>query len=68
MSKPAVHHRRLIVTAGVTAFGLVSVTAMVVCYALERRSRWFILTFVMGAFFIGGQIYEYTELVSEGVS
>jgi hypothetical protein len=28
-----------------TAFGLVVVMAMVVCYALEDRSPWFILTF-----------------------
>jgi len=28
-----------------TAFGLVSVTAMLICYALERRSRWWILGF-----------------------
>ncbi len=28
-----------------TSFGLIAVTAMVVCYALERRSRWFILAF-----------------------
>jgi hypothetical protein len=28
-----------------TVFGLFSVTAMLVCYALERRSRWFILAF-----------------------
>lgn len=28
-----------------TIFGLIAVTAMVVCYALERRSRWFILAF-----------------------
>jgi hypothetical protein len=28
-----------------TAFGLFAVTAMLVCYALERRSRWFILAF-----------------------
>jgi hypothetical protein len=26
-------------------FGLFAVTAMLVCYALERRSRWFILAF-----------------------
>jgi len=26
-------------------FGLLSVTAMVVCYALESRSRWFVLAF-----------------------
>jgi hypothetical protein len=28
-----------------TAFGLVSVTAMLLCYALEDRSSWFILAF-----------------------
>jgi hypothetical protein len=28
-----------------TAFGLFSVTAMLVCYALEDRSPWFILAF-----------------------
>ena len=28
-----------------TAFGLFSVTAMLVCYALEDRSRWFVLAF-----------------------
>jgi hypothetical protein len=26
-------------------FGLFAVTAMLVCYAFERRSRWFILAF-----------------------
>jgi hypothetical protein len=28
-----------------TGFGLVAVTAMLVTYALERRSHWFILAF-----------------------
>ncbi len=28
-----------------TLFGLVAVTAMLVCYALEARSHWFILGF-----------------------
>jgi hypothetical protein len=28
-----------------TGFGLVAVTAMLVCYAFEDRSRWFILAF-----------------------
>jgi hypothetical protein len=28
-----------------TAFGLFAVTAMLVCYALEQHSRWFILAF-----------------------
>ena len=30
--------------------------------------EWFALTFLMGAFFIGGQVYEYAKLVSEGIS
>ena len=28
-----------------TAFGLFAVTAMLICYALEDRSHWFILLF-----------------------
>nr|WP_269779300.1 heme-copper oxidase subunit III [Propioniciclava soli] len=28
--------------------------------------EWYLLTFLMGAVFIGGQAFEYTELVSEG--
>lgn len=35
-----------------TAFGLFAVTAMLVCYALEDRSRWFTL-FLAGAFVLG---------------
>jgi hypothetical protein len=30
-----------------TAFGLVAVTAMLVSYALEKRSHWFILAFAV---------------------
>lgn len=35
-----------------TLFGLFAVTAMLVCYALESRSRWFILAFA-GACVLG---------------
>jgi hypothetical protein len=28
-----------------TLFGLFAVTAMLLCYALEERSRWFVLAF-----------------------
>jgi hypothetical protein len=28
-----------------TIFGLLAVTAMLVCYALEKRSGWFVLAF-----------------------
>ena len=30
--------------------------------------EWFALTFFMGAFFIGGQVFEYAELVHEGLT
>ena len=30
-----------------TAFGLCAVTAMLVCYALEDRSPWFVLAFAV---------------------
>ena len=30
---------------GLTLFGLFAVTAMLVCYAVEERSPWFILAF-----------------------
>lgn len=30
--------------------------------------EWFALTFLMGSFFIAGQVYEYAHLVAEGVS
>ncbi len=32
---------------GLTLFGLFAVTAMLVFYALEQRSRWFILAFAV---------------------
>jgi len=30
--------------------------------------EWYVLTFIMGAFFIGGQTFEYAGLISEGLS
>jgi cytochrome c oxidase subunit 3 len=30
--------------------------------------EWFVLTYVMGAIFVGGQAFEYAELVHEGVT
>ncbi|WBH16590.1 hypothetical protein [Sphingomonas radiodurans] len=30
---------------GLTAFGLIAVSLMLVCYALERRSHWWVLGF-----------------------
>jgi hypothetical protein len=42
-----------------TIFGLFAVTAMLVCYALEARSRWFILAFA-GACVLGS-IYGFLQ-------
>ena len=30
--------------------------------------EWYVLTFVMGSFFVAGQVYEYAALVSEGLT
>jgi cytochrome c oxidase subunit 3 len=67
-----------------TVLVLSSVTCQFAVFAAERFQErrtgklwqfgswglreWFALTFLMGAFFIGGQIYEYAALVSEGIS
>lgn len=42
-----------------TAFGLLAVTAMMVCYALEPRSPWFILGFAVAC--VLGSIYGFLQ-------
>jgi len=44
---------------GLTAFGLFAVTAMVICYALESRSRWFVLGFAASC--VLGSIYGFLQ-------
>ena len=44
---------------GLTLFGLVAVSAMVACYALEPRSRWFVLGFA-GACVLGS-VYGFLQ-------
>lgn len=65
-----------------TILVLSSVTAQFGVFAAERLQaratgwkptqwgmvEWFFLTYVMGAIFVAGQVYEYALLVSEGVS
>ncbi|MET9956387.1 heme-copper oxidase subunit III [Streptomyces sp. NPDC006339] len=57
-----------------TILVLSSLTCQLGVFAAERGDvkklrSWFIITFVMGAIFIGGQVFEYTELVKhEGLS
>lgn len=36
--------------------------------SLWGMREWFALTFLMGAFFVGGQVYEYASLVQEGMT
>lgn len=56
-----------------TVLVLSSVTCQFGVFAAERGDvkglrRWFTLTFLMGAFFIGGQVYEYAGLFRDGLS
>ncbi|MCM3895517.1 heme-copper oxidase subunit III [Gordonia sp. w5E2] len=56
-----------------TVLILSSVTCQMGVFAAERGDvfglrRWYILTFVMGAFFVCGQAYEYYHLVAEGTT
>jgi cytochrome c oxidase subunit 3 len=57
-----------------TVLVLSSLTCQLGVFAAERGDvkklrRWFTITFIMGAVFIGGQIFEYTDLVrKDGLS
>ena len=42
-----------------TLFGLIAVTAMLVCYALEKRNSWFILAFAGSCLL--GSIYGFLQ-------
>jgi hypothetical protein len=44
---------------GLTLFGLFAVTAMLVCYALEYRSHWFVLAFAVACAL--GSIYGFLQ-------
>ena len=71
-------------TINTTVLVLSSVTCQFGVFAAERfqarrtgsvlqfnkwgMREWFVLTFLMGAFFIGGQIFEYANLVHEHIS
>jgi hypothetical protein len=42
-----------------SAFGLLAVIAMLVCYALEERSSWFVLAFAMSC--VLGSVYGFLQ-------
>lgn len=49
----------LIPMNSLTAFGFFAVTAMVVCYALESRNRWYVLGFAVSC--VLGSIYGFLQ-------
>ena len=52
--------RTLVATVdSLTIFGLFAVSAMLVCYALERRSTWFILAFAVACSL--GSVYGFLQ-------
>ena len=56
-----------------TVLVLSSVTCQMGVFAAERGDvkglrRWFVITFLMGAFFIAGQVYEYAGLVRDHIT
>ncbi|MCZ4499616.1 MAG: Cytochrome [Marmoricola sp.] len=71
-------------TANTTILVLSSLTCQLGVFAAERGQvgrtgtllnmklwglrEWFVLTYVMGAIFVGGQAFEYTELIHEGIT
>ena len=42
-----------------SAFGFFAVTAMLVCYALEKRSQWFVLGFAVACLL--GSVYGFLQ-------
>ena len=59
--------------ANTTILVLSSVTCQLGVFAAERGDvknlrKWFSITFLMGAVFVGGQVAEYTTLVREGLT
>ena len=45
--------------SSLSAFGLFAVTAMVVCYALEKWSHWFVLGFALSC--VLGSVYGFLQ-------
>ncbi len=48
--------------------GVVGRTGSLLQFKLWGLREWFVLTYIMGAVFIGGQALEYAELIHEGVT
>jgi cytochrome c oxidase subunit 3 len=71
---PAPTHFNYLQAVSVTAVLILSsVTCQMGVFAAERGDvfglrRWYVITFLMGLFFVLGQGYEYFQLVSEGTT
>ncbi len=60
-------------TLNTTVLLLSSITCQIGVFRAEaglvRAMRfWFVITFLMGAFFVGGQVYEYSALIRDGLT
>jgi cytochrome c oxidase subunit III len=67
------HLDRPFAALNTTVLVLSSVTCQMGVFAAERGDvkhlrRWIIITFIMGAFFVSGQLYEYVGLVRDGIT
>jgi cytochrome c oxidase subunit 3 len=67
-----VHLNVKFATLNTTVLVLSSLTCQIGVFAAERGDvarmrKWFVITFLMGAFFVGGQVFEYTSLIHDGL-
>jgi len=67
------HLNRPFAALNTTVLVLSSVTCQLGVFAAERGDvkglrRWTIITFLMGSFFVAGQLYEYFGLIHEGIT
>ncbi len=58
----------LILSSLTCQFGVFSAERGGAKYAGLRFRQWFVITVLMGAFFVGGQAYEYAELAHKGLT
>ncbi|OPG14125.1 MULTISPECIES: aa3-type cytochrome oxidase subunit III [Microbispora] len=68
---PEAHLEVPFATFNTTVLVLSSVTCQLGVWAVERGDVkklrfWYVVSFLMGAFFVGGQLYEYGNLAREG--
>jgi len=70
---PGAHLDRPFASINTTVLVLSSVTCQMGVFAAERGEVaklrfWYIISFLMGAFFVGGQLYEYLHLIHDHVT